>query len=287
MPKNPRFILEGTQGNFNELVLQNSRSGLVAVDFWAPWVGPSLRQRELLIRAAKQFEGRFLLVSVNTDENSRLASQLNIRSLPVFKLFRHGREIETFHGVQPEADYARIFDRHLGDGTEPAIASALRLWQAGKSDEALRVLAEAAVAMPEQPRYPVLMVKLLMRQRRIDEALAILEALPDELKTHDELASLHAHLIILRTGVRNADQTALRARLESSDDPDVRFQLASSLVIADEYEDALEHLLYLAQHAPDYRDGLPKQCMIALFNLLEGRGEILKRFRSALFQLEH
>ncbi len=287
MPKNPRYILEGTQGNFDELVLQNSRNGLVAVDFWAPWVGPSLRQRELLIRTAKQFEGRFLLVSVNTDENPRLSSQLNIRSLPVFKLFRHGREIETFHGVQPEADYARIFDRHLGDAAEPAIESALRLWQAGKPNEALRVLAEAAVSMPEEPRYPVLMVKLLMRRQRIDDALAILEALPDELKTHDELSSLHAHLIIMQTGIQSADQNELLTRLESSDDPDVRFQLASSLVIADEYEDALEHLLYLVRHAPDYRDGLPKQCMIALFKLLEGQDEVLNRFRSTLFQLEH
>ncbi len=287
MPKNPRYILEGTQGNFDELVLQNSRNGLVAVDFWAPWVGPSLRQRELLIRTAKQFEGRFLLVSVNTDDNPRLASQLNIRSLPVFKLFRHGREIETFHGVQPEADYARIFDRHLGDSAEPAIESALRMWQAGKPDEALRVLAEAAVSVPEVPHYPALMVKLLMRQQRFDDALEILEALPGELKTHDELASLHAHLIILRTGMRNADPIALLARLESGNDPDTRFQLASSLVIADEYEEALEHLLYLVRHVPTYRDGLPKQCMMALFKLLEGRDEVLNRFRSALFQLEH
>ena len=30
------FIFEGTDLNFDQLVLENSRKGLVLVDFWAP-----------------------------------------------------------------------------------------------------------------------------------------------------------------------------------------------------------------------------------------------------------
>ncbi len=285
MTESVRYILEGNQANFDELVLNNSRAGLVAVDFWAPWVGPSLRQRELLIRAAKRFEGRFLLVSVNTDENPRLASRFGIRSLPLFKLFRHGREIETFHGVQPEADYPRIFARHLGGDTDPVIENAVRLWQGGQPEQALRELAEAAVQRPEESSYPILMVKLLMRQQRIDDALAILDALPEGLRDNEELAALHAHLTMISLGTGEIDEAEPRTRGE--EDAEARFRSACRLVVGDRYEEALEQLLYLAREHPRFRDGMPRRCMIALFRLLDEGDEVLLRYRSALFQLDH
>ena len=98
------YILEATTENFDRLVLDNSRRGLVVVDFWAPWVGPSLRQREILSDLARRHEGRFLLVSVNTDEQKPLAERFGGRSLPSFKLFRHAELVGEYHGVQPEAD---------------------------------------------------------------------------------------------------------------------------------------------------------------------------------------
>ncbi|MES9927211.1 MAG: thioredoxin domain-containing protein, partial [Candidatus Thiodiazotropha sp. 6PDIVS] len=58
------YILEGSRENFDRLVLENSKRGLVVVDFWAPWAGPSLRQQEILSDLAKNYDGRFLLVTV-------------------------------------------------------------------------------------------------------------------------------------------------------------------------------------------------------------------------------
>ncbi|MEW8683742.1 MAG: thioredoxin domain-containing protein, partial [Candidatus Thiodiazotropha endolucinida] len=69
------YILEGTVDNFDRLVVENSKRGLVIVDFWAPWVGPSLKQREIFVDLAKRYQGRFLLVSINTDEQKPLAER--------------------------------------------------------------------------------------------------------------------------------------------------------------------------------------------------------------------
>ncbi|MCU7813391.1 MAG: thioredoxin, partial [Candidatus Thiodiazotropha sp. (ex Notomyrtea botanica)] len=110
---NPAYILEGTVDNFDHLVLENSKRGLVLVDFWAPWVGPSLKQREILIELAERYKGRFLLVSVNTDDQKPLAERFGVRSLPSFKLFRQGELVAEYHGVQPEADYPRIVESYV------------------------------------------------------------------------------------------------------------------------------------------------------------------------------
>jgi putative thioredoxin len=55
------FVMEATRKNLDRLVVENSRQGPVLVDFWAEWAGPSLRQRELLLRLAREYGGVFCL----------------------------------------------------------------------------------------------------------------------------------------------------------------------------------------------------------------------------------
>lgn len=76
------IVLEATNENFAQLVVENSRKGPVLVDFWAQWAGPSLRQGELLLRLAREYGGRFLLVTVNTDHQKGIAREMGVKSLP-------------------------------------------------------------------------------------------------------------------------------------------------------------------------------------------------------------
>ena len=175
-----RFILEANAENFDRLVLENSRLGLVLVDFWASWVGPSLKQRELLIELAERYEGRFLLVSVNTDKQKALAERFGVRSLPSFKLFHRGEMVAEYHGVQPEADYPRIIEQYVQRVVDPVSREAIQAWQSGDPEKALQLLAEGALEDPANLSYPALMAKILMRQKRYEEGHALLSALPTE-----------------------------------------------------------------------------------------------------------
>ena len=144
--------------------------GLVVVDFWAPWAGPSLRQQNLLKALANQYNGRFLLVTVNTDQQKGIASRFGVKTPPSFKLFRNARVVEAFHGMQPEADYRTIVDRHLVPLGDKVRLAAARAWDHGQYDKAIQVLAEGAVADPENLDIPSMLAKLLMRVHRYDEA---------------------------------------------------------------------------------------------------------------------
>lgn len=137
----PPFVLEGSQDNFGELVLENSRRGPVLVDFWSPRVGPFLRQRDLLVRLAQAYGGRFLLVSIDTDRERGLVADYGVRSLPSCKLFRQGRLVEQVFGLQPEAHYRALIDRHLPVVADGVTATALRAWNQGDGEGAVRILA--------------------------------------------------------------------------------------------------------------------------------------------------
>ncbi len=285
----PAFILEGTGENFGDLVLENSRRGLVLVDFWSPRAGPSLRQRELLSCLAQEYAGRFLLVSVNTDRERRLADAYGVRSLPSFKLFRHARVVEEVRGMQPEADYRRIVDRHLGSRPAGIKAQALAAWEQGDPDQALRILAEGALEQPEVPALPATMAKMLMRLERNGDADALLEALPEALRGDPEIRRLRGHLGLIVAAEGRSQPDALRALIDASpDDCASRYQLAARCVLADDYDGGLEQLMEVLRRDVDFGRGRARDAMLALLEMLEGeRPELVKRYRAEVFRLAH
>jgi putative thioredoxin len=291
---NQAFVLEGTRENFATLVLENSRRGPVLVDFWAPWAGPSLRQKELLQRLAGEYGGRFLLVSLNTDREKEVAQGYGVKGLPSCKLFRNGRVVEETHGMQTEADYRALIDRNLRPLANRAQAAALAAWEAGEEDKAIQVLAEAAMAEPDNPAIPLLLAKLLIRQGRHGEARDVLAALPPALRTDGEVRRLHTHLELILAAADGGPEEAepesttphsrLAAALElDPDDHAARFALGARCVVADDYGAALEHFAELERRAPDYRDGLAHQALLLVLDLLGPDDERVRRYRRTLF----
>jgi putative thioredoxin len=286
-PQPAGFVLEGTADNFAALVVENSRKGLVVVDFWAPWVGPSLRQREMLVEVVEQLPGRFLLVTVNTDREKGLARELGVKSLPTCKLFRHGRVVEDLHGVQPHGDYRRVIEKHLGTA-DGARRSAVEAWQAGEHDRAIQILAEGAMVDPGDPGLPELMTKLLMRQGRHADALEVLRALPPELRQAPALTPLLAHLSFIAAADDAPAPEVLERRL--ADDPgdcDARFQLAALKLMADDYEPALQQLIEIVRRDRGWRDDLARHGLLALLDTLGSDSELVRRYRTELFRLNY
>lgn len=282
------YILEGTVENFDRLVTENSRRGLVMVDFWAPWAGPSLRQQGILTELAHAYEGRFLLVSINTDEQKPLAQRFGVSSLPGLKLFRHGGIVAEYHGMQPEADYPRIIDAYVTKGLDKASADAVAAWQSGDPERALKILAEAAVNDPYNLALPSLMAKILLRQDRLDEAYELLYALPEQAQADVGISGLLAHLDFLRT-TREADsREALQQRIaENPGDAETSYQLAARLLTEGETQAALELLLNLSRQHPGYRNGIARKGMRAVLDKLNPDDPEISRYRRELYRLNY
>jgi putative thioredoxin len=273
-------VLEGTELNFDQLVLENSRRGLVLVDFWAPWAGPSLRQQRLLRCLADEYRGRFLLVTVNTDQQKGIAGRFGVKSLPSFKLFRNGKVVEEIHGMQPEADYRSIVDKvRLAAG---------RAWDQGDHARAVQVLAEGAMAEPDNLDIPAMLIKLLMRLERFEEAREVQAALPPEARDTTELATLRAHLDFITAARAVDDEPALIARAaQSPPDLAAHFQVAALHLVRDEYEAALQALIVVLRNDREFDDGAARRGLLAIFDTLGGDHELVKRYRGELARLIH
>ncbi|UOY93328.1 thioredoxin [Ectobacillus sp. JY-23] len=89
-------IVNATDQTFTQEV----KEGLVLVDFWAPWCGPCRMIAPILEEIDEEMSGSIKIVKVNVDENSTIAAQFQIMSIPALILFKNGEIVETTVGYQ-------------------------------------------------------------------------------------------------------------------------------------------------------------------------------------------
>ncbi|KKR48754.1 MAG: lpbca thioredoxin [Candidatus Magasanikbacteria bacterium GW2011_GWC2_40_17] len=96
-------MLELNKDNFKKEVLDFTAT--VLVDFFAPWCGPCKMMLPVVEEISKEIEGSaaMKIAKVNVDENSELAEEYGIMSIPCFVLFKGGKEVERVMGAQAKA----------------------------------------------------------------------------------------------------------------------------------------------------------------------------------------
>lgn len=74
------------QDNFESTVTQ---SGIVLVDFWAPWCAPC-RAFAPTFKSASERHDDVTFAKLNTEDNPGLGAALNVQAIPTLMLFRDG-----------------------------------------------------------------------------------------------------------------------------------------------------------------------------------------------------
>lgn len=92
------MALEFTDKNFKEEVLESDAT--VLVDFWAPWCGPCQMMGPIIDELSQEMGEGFKIGKVNVDENPQSASDHGIMSIPAIKIFKNGKIVKEFVGVQ-------------------------------------------------------------------------------------------------------------------------------------------------------------------------------------------
>ncbi|WP_428909322.1 thioredoxin [Niallia sp. Krafla_26] len=77
-------------------------SGLVLVDFWAPWCGPCKMIAPVLEDLDAEIGDKVKIVKVDVDENPESAGKFGIMSIPTLLVLKDGEVVDKVVGFQPK-----------------------------------------------------------------------------------------------------------------------------------------------------------------------------------------
>ena len=100
--------LKITDKNFNKEVLESDK--VVLIDFWAPWCAPCRMMGPVIEQLAAEYDGK---AKVNVDEETGLAQQFQVMSIPTIVLMKDGKVINQLIGVRSKAELESLLSSNL------------------------------------------------------------------------------------------------------------------------------------------------------------------------------
>ena len=266
-------VIEISQDQFLDEVIEKSKTIPVLVDFWAPWCGPCKQLTPVLEKIINSKNGKVILAKVNVDENQGIAAQLKIQSIPTVYGFVDGKPIDAFQGLQPESKINemvnKLIDATPGNEIPKLLEEANDLFKTQKYSEAQSVY-ESLIAMePGNPKIIAGMLRCLLQLQKIDDVKEVLESLDEDILNDEEITKVKTLYENFQNSKEGVSLDDISRDLEK--DPTnkgLRFNLAEKYLSINDIGRGLNELLKIYSEDPKWNDEAAKKKLLEHFDLL-------------------
>jgi putative thioredoxin len=275
-------VIETTLENFDADVLQASTSTPVVLDFWAPWCGPCQSLMPILEALADEYQGAFRLVKINIDEQSQLAQQYAVRSVPTVKIIVNTEVVDEFQGAIPESDIRTLLAKYIQTEADKRMFAALQNYQQGNSG-ALSEMQNLVDEYPENFQIRLQYITVLMMEQEYESAKTLLDNLPPQIKQNEDVAAMISRLEVMTIADKLGDPQALEQQIASHpEDCESRHQLSIIYIAQGQFEQALEQLYRIMKTDRSFKDDIGRKEMLKVFDMLGNSGELVSMYRKKL-----
>nr|WP_301286929.1 tetratricopeptide repeat protein [Sphingobium sp. OAS761] len=264
---------------FRRDVVEPSRDSLVIVDFWAEWCGPCKQLAPVIEKVCAEYESKGVkLVKVNVDENGFIASQFRVQSIPTVYAVFQGQPVADLSQARTEGQLKQYLDQLLGQlpiesdekaqlqEIAPLIAMGEELLAGGEADRALSVFAQIAEMAPDNAEVAAGQARALVALGRLEDADAVLAALPEEAARNSHVDQARAAIALARDARPVSDLSGVEARVAADpDDHEARFELAGGLMANGDRDAAADALLEIVRRDRQWNDGAARAQLLKIF----------------------
>ena len=266
-------IIDISQDQFIEEVVEKSKSIPVIVDFWAPWCGPCKQLTPILEKVVEAKKGKVVLAKINVDENQGIAAQLNVRSIPTVYGFVDGKPIDAFQGEQSESKIEemvkKLIDSAPGNEIPKILEEANSLFKETKYEEAQKIYENLIALDPGNLSVIAGMLRCLLQLQKNNDAKEIFNSLDDEILKDQEILKIKKLIDNLDNSNKgeSIDELINKLNLDPKN-KDLTLKIAEKYFALNQNQDGFETLLNLYNQDSKWNDGIAKKKLLERFDLL-------------------
>ena len=106
----PLAPIELNEQNFSSFITHSDFP--ILIDLWAEWCGPCKMMAPHFAQVAKQYPN-VVFAKINTEENPRLSSAFNVRSIPTLVFMNKTTEVARVSGALRSSELQQWLDQQL------------------------------------------------------------------------------------------------------------------------------------------------------------------------------